>query len=47
MKFTILAVWFMTLLYGSQVDGRAWRYLFVLLMGTLPKHLDLATENWN
>jgi hypothetical protein len=34
----------MTLLYGSRVDGRAWRYLFVLLMGTLPKYLDLATE---
>ena len=38
------AVWFMTLLYSSHVDGRAWRYLFVLLMGTLPKYLDLATE---
>jgi hypothetical protein len=38
------AVWFMTLLYGSHVEGRSWRYLFVLLMGALPKHLDLVTD---
>jgi len=39
-----VAVWFRTLLYGLQVEGRSWRYLFVLLMGTLPRHLDLATS---
>jgi hypothetical protein len=38
------AVWFMTLVYGSQVEARGWRRVFVLLMGLLPKHFDLATD---
>jgi hypothetical protein len=38
------AIWFMVLLYGSQVGGRNWRRLFVHLAGTLPKHLDLSTD---
>lgn len=38
------AVWFMTLCYGSQVQARRWRQVFVLLMRTLPKHFDLATD---
>jgi hypothetical protein len=37
------AIWFMTLLYGSLVGGRNWRYLFALLVGTLPRHLDLTS----
>lgn len=38
------AVWFMTLSYGSQVEARRWRQVFVLLMRLLPKHFDLATD---
>jgi hypothetical protein len=38
------AVWFMTLSYGSQVEARRWRHVFVLLMRLLPKHFDLATD---
>ena len=38
------AVWFMTLFYGTQVEARRWRHVFVLLMGLLPKHFDLAAD---
>jgi hypothetical protein len=40
-----VAVWFMTLFYGSQAEGRKWRCAFVLLMGLLPQHFDLTTDS--
>jgi hypothetical protein len=39
------AIWFQTLVYSSHVEARSWRYLLVLLLGALPKHLDLASED--
>lgn len=39
------AIWFQVLFYSSHVEVRSWRHLLVLLLGVLPKHLDLASED--
>ncbi len=39
------SAWFMSLLYGSQPDGWNWRYLLTNILGTLPKHLDISSDD--
>jgi hypothetical protein len=38
------AIWFQVLFYSCHGEARSWRRLFVLLLGVLPKHMDLASE---
>jgi hypothetical protein len=39
------AIWFQVLFYSWHGEARNWRRLFVLLVGVLPKHTDLASEH--
>lgn len=38
------AAWFQTLLYASHSKATNWRYLLIVLVGVLPKHLSLTSE---